>query len=95
MRCLIIVVGLFAGAAAAGERCSALDGGTLKCGSERVKVEGINTTAGTEARERLQRRLQAGEVVIERRGKDKYGRTLGRLFVNGKRITQADLTARR
>jgi len=79
----------------AGERCTALDGGTLKCGNERVKIEGINVTQGKEARERLQDRIHGREVVIERRGTDKYGRTLGRLFVNGKRITQADLAARR
>ncbi|MGQ0544252.1 MAG: thermonuclease family protein [Betaproteobacteria bacterium] len=93
MRYLVtgILVLLLAGAAWAGERCTAMDGGTLQCGRERVKVEGITATAGDEARGRLQRRLQAGEVIIERRGKDKYGRTLGRLYVNGKRVTQADL----
>jgi endonuclease YncB( thermonuclease family) len=82
--------------ACAGERCSAIDGDTLRCGRERVRVEGINAPelkapGGQQARQRLQQRLQAGEIVIERRGRDKYGRTLGRLFVGGKRITQSDL----
>jgi endonuclease YncB( thermonuclease family) len=86
---------LLVGPALAGERCAALDGGTVQCGRERVKIEGISVTAGKDARERLQRRLQGGEVVIERRGTDKYGRTLGRLFVGGQRITQADLSATR
>lgn len=95
MRHLIVLTLLLAGAAGAGERCSALDGGTLQCGGERVKIEGISVTAGKDARDRLQRRLQGGEVVIERRGTDKYGRTLGRLYVGGQRITQADLSARR
>jgi endonuclease YncB( thermonuclease family) len=80
----------------AGERCTAMDGATLQCGRERVKVEGIKAPAlaepgGQQARQRLQQRLQAGEIVIERRGHDKYGRTLGRLFVGGQRITQSDL----
>ena len=90
----LLAVALFciAGSLSAGERCSAVDGGTLQCGRERVKIDGITVTKGKEARERLQRRLQGGEVVIQRRGKDKYGRTLGRLFVGGQRISQADLT---
>lgn len=83
------------GVVSAGERCSALDGGTLQCGSERVKVEGITLTAGKEARDRLQQRVQGREVTIERRGRDKYGRTLGRLYVGGDRITQNDLSATR
>jgi len=81
----------------AGERCTAMDGATLQCGRERVKVEGISAPelkapGGQQARQRLQQRLQAGEIVIERRGHDKYGRTLGRLYVNGNRITQIDVT---
>lgn len=85
-----------AGAASAGERCSAFDGGTLQCGRERVRVEGLhapslNESGGPEARARLQRRIQQGELVIDRQGRDKYGRTLGRIYVNGKRITQLDL----
>ena len=88
---------ILAGHAWAGERCSAIDGGTLQCGRERVKVEGINAPdldapGGKAARDRLQQRIQRGEIVIERRGKDKYGRTLGRLYVSGKRITQVDVS---
>lgn len=84
----------------AGERCTAMDGATLQCGRERVKVEGLNAPelkapGGQQARQRLQQRLQAGEIVIERRGRDKYGRTLGRLYVGGKRITQSDLGQKR
>jgi endonuclease YncB( thermonuclease family) len=89
-----------AGAAAAGERCSAIDGDTLRCGRERVRIEGINAPelqapGGKQARERLQQRLKGGEIVIERRGRDKYGRTLGRLYVNGNRITQIDVSPKR
>lgn len=102
MRHLIlgIMTLIFAGHAWAGERCTAMDGATLQCGRERVKVEGLNAPeleapSGQQARRRLQQRLQAGEIVIERRGRDKYGRTLGRLFVGGKRITQTDLGQKR
>jgi endonuclease YncB( thermonuclease family) len=84
------------GAASAGERCSALDGQTLVCGRERVRVDGLRGPSleepgGHEARQRLQRRIQAGELIIDRTGRDKWGRTLGRAYVNGKRITQLDV----
>jgi endonuclease YncB( thermonuclease family) len=84
-------------AVSAGERCSAIDGDTLRCGRERVRIQGIDAPeldepGGKQARQRLQQRLKAGEIVIERRGRDRHGRTLGRLYVNGQRITQNDVT---
>ena len=84
--------------ALAGERCSAIDGNTLQCGRERVRVEALRSPAidqpgGREARDRLQRRIRSGSLVVERKGRDKYGRTLGRAYVDGNRITQLDLTA--
>jgi nuclease-like protein len=87
---------VMAGAASAGERCSAFDGTTLQCGRERVRVEGLqaptlNEPGGQEARARLERRIRQGELVIERGGRDRFGRTHGRIYVNGKRITQLDL----
>ena len=97
LNCAIAAVAFaLAGAAWPGERCTAMDGATLQCGRERVKVEGLSAPelkapGGQQARQRLQQRLQAGEIVIERRGRDKHGRTLGRLFVGGKRITQTDV----
>jgi endonuclease YncB( thermonuclease family) len=82
--------------AAAAERCSAIDGETLRCRGERIKIEGVHAPklrapGGEQARQRLQRRIRSGEVVIERRGQDKHGRTLARVYVNGNRITQTDL----
>jgi endonuclease YncB( thermonuclease family) len=98
-RTLFAVLALAAAAAAsaAGERCSALDGNTLQCGRERVRVEGLrgpgmDQPGGPEARHRLQRRIRAGELVIERKGRDKYGRTLARAYVNGNRITELDVS---
>jgi micrococcal nuclease len=85
---------------ACAQRCRALDGATLECGRERVRVEGLSAPGlgepgGDQARARLQRRIQAGELVIERKGRDRFGRTLGRIYVNGNRITQLDVTPRR
>ena len=61
-----------------------------------VRVEGlhaptVNEPGGPEARARLDRRIRQGELVIERQGLDRFGRTLGRVYVNGKRITQLDV----
>src|SRR3954465_8761161 len=85
-----------AGAASAGERCSAFDGSTLQCGRERVRVEGLhapslNEPGGPEARARLERRIRQGGLVIERKSRDRFGRPLPRIYVNGKRITQLAL----
>jgi len=84
----------------AGERCTAIDGSTLRCGSERVRIEGVKAPqqgepGAEQARQRLQRYLQSGEVVVQRKGQDRTGSTLGRLYVNGQRITQSDLNPRR
>jgi micrococcal nuclease len=94
---LAVLAVALAGAASAGERCSALDGDTLQCGRERVRIEGLRAPGlqepgGPEARQRLQRRIQSGELIIQRKGRDKYGRTLARAYVNGNRITQLDVT---
>jgi micrococcal nuclease len=87
-------------AASAGERCTASDGGSLRCGRELVRVDGIRAPGlkdpgGAQARQRLQERLEYGEIVIQRYGRDKYGYTLGRVYVGGKRISQLDVTPRK
>ena len=87
---------VIAGAASAGERCSAFDGTTLQCGRERVRVEGLqaptlNEPGGQEARARLDRRIHQGELVIERGERDRFGHTRARIYVNGKRITQLEV----
>ncbi|HEY7239141.1 MAG TPA: thermonuclease family protein [Burkholderiales bacterium] len=93
LACLAVVL---AGTASAGERCSAYDGATLQCGRERVRVAGLHAPdlrerGGTEARSRLERRIRQGELVIDRYGRDRFGHTLGRIYVNGKRITQLEV----
>ncbi|HZM36485.1 MAG TPA: hypothetical protein VFC18_18620 [Burkholderiales bacterium] len=99
---LLLLAALSPAAAAqqAGERCTAVDGASLRCGRELVRVDGLrapalNDAGGHEARQRLQARLRHGEVVIQRYGYDKRGYTLGRLYVSGKRISQVDVTPRR
>lgn len=79
--------------------CRAIDGDTLRCGAERVRVIGlyapeIGEPGGFSAKARLQQRLEQGAVTLERRARDRYGRTLARIYVNGELVTQADIGAR-
>lgn len=81
----------------AGEDCRAIDGDTLRCGRERVRLKGVYTPelkepGGAEARQRLQQRIQGGELRIERSGRDHYGRSVGSAYVNGRRIQQQDIS---
>lgn len=81
----------------AGEDCRAIDGDTLRCGRERVRIKGIyapelREPGGREARQRLQERLQAGELRIERAGRDRYGRSVGTLYINGTQLRQGDIS---
>lgn len=95
LRLLLFLVASSATVAAyAGERCSATGPNTLRCGRELVRVEGLDPAGGKRARARLQRWMQAGEVVIQRRGRDKYGYTLGRVYVDGNRISQVDVSSK-
>jgi micrococcal nuclease len=89
----------FATALDAQERCRAIDGDTLRCGRERVRVQGVyapelKEPGGQAAKLRLQQRIDSGSLRIERRGRDKYGRTLGRAYVDGRRINQSDIGAK-
>jgi endonuclease YncB( thermonuclease family) len=81
------------------ERCRAIDGDTLRCGRERVRVQGVyapelREPGGQEAKARLQQRIDSGSLRVERHGRDKYGRTLGRVYVDGRRINQSDIGAK-
>lgn len=93
---LLLVLALFAIPAWPGERCVALDGSTLRCHGERIRIEGVQAPplgepGGEEARRRLERRIRSGEVAIERGNQDRFGRTRARVYVNGNRITQIDV----
>jgi hypothetical protein len=85
-RAILVVLSLAWSAAASAERCTATDGVTLQCGRERVRVEGLRAPGLRE---------QGGEVVVERKGRDRFGRTLGRAYVNGIRITQLEVSPNR
>lgn len=82
--------------AEAARRCKAVDGDTVRCGRERIRLREVYAAErgepGAEAQRRaLQRQLDAGGVRIRRHGHDSYGRTLGDIYVNGRKVTQADI----
>jgi len=84
---------------AAALRCRALDGDTLQCGAERVRLHDVyaaelNEAGGAAARRNLRRLVEGREVVLQRHGRDRYGRTLADAWVGGRRIEQSDIGPR-
>lgn len=83
----------------AGERCIAIDGDTLVCNHQKVRLTNVyaaelNEAGGYAAKRRLQLIVSSGEVVLRPYGQDRYGRTLAEVYVNGRRIEQADIGPR-
>lgn len=81
---------------AAAPACRAIDGDTLRCGSERVRLRSVHAPelhepGGAAARARLAALIASGEVRLVRRGRDRYGRTLADVYVGERRITQRDV----
>jgi endonuclease YncB( thermonuclease family) len=71
----------------------AIDGGTISVDGERIRVMGVDTPETVQAMCELERRagedakrftvmaLARGPVRIERAGRDRYGRTLARVWI--------------
>ena len=83
----------------AGERCIAIDGDTLVCNHQKVRLTNVyaaelNEAGGRTAKRRLQTLVASGEVALRPFGQDRYGRTLAEVYVNGRRIEQADIGPR-
>jgi micrococcal nuclease len=81
------------------ERCRALDGDTLQCGPERVRLYAVYAAemgeeGGAQAKRNLQAFVKGREVDLHRYGQDRYGRTLADLYVDGRKIVQADIGPR-
>lgn len=77
----------------------AIDGDTIRHGNERIRLEGIyaaemDQRGGQHARDNLRHIMKQGDVHVERHGQDRYGRTLGDLYVGGQRVTQDDIGPR-
>lgn len=70
-----------------------VDGDTLRVGSERIRLRGIDTPelsepGGQAARQRLEQLLKEGPIRIVPHGQDVYGRTVADVFVNGKDVAE-------
>jgi hypothetical protein len=82
-----------------GERCIAIDGDTLVCNHQKIRLTNVyaaelNEAGGWAAKRRLQAIISAGDVALHPHGQDRYGRTLAEVYVNGRRIEQSDIGPR-
>ena len=98
-RVLVLGVLLLPFGVVAGERCLAIDGDTLVCNHRKVRLTNVyaaelNQAGGYAAKRRLQTLISTGEVQLRPYGVDRYGRTLAEVYVNGRRIEQADVGPR-
>ena len=96
---LLFVLSLVALPVAAGERCIAIDGDTLVCNHRKIRLTNVyaaemNEPGGHAAKRRLDTLVRSGDVVLRPHGSDRYGRTLAEVYVNGRRIEQADVGPR-
>jgi hypothetical protein len=98
------IIGVFlllcsAANAAWADRCIAVDGDTLVCNHQKVRLTNvyapeINQAGGSAAKKKLQALVQNREVALRTHGKDRYGRVLAEVFVDGRRVEQADIGPR-
>ncbi len=70
-----------------------IDGDTLRVGSDRIRLRGIDTPelnepGGQAARQRLEQLLQEGPIRIVPHGQDVYGRTVADVFVDGRNVAE-------
>jgi hypothetical protein len=99
LRSLLLLVLAFPAVSHAGVRCLAIDGDTLVCNRQKVRLTNVyaaelNQAGGSAAKQRLRALLSSGEVVLRPVGTDRYGRLLAEVYVNGRRIEQTDIGPR-
>ena len=75
----------------------AVDGDTIRVGSERIRLRGIDTPemneqAGPAAKQRLEELLRSGSLRIVPQARDVYHRLVADVFVNGQNV--ADILRR-
>jgi micrococcal nuclease len=71
----------------------AIDGDTLRVGSERIRLRGIDTPEmseldGPAAKRRLEELLRGGSIRIVPRGRDVYDRLVADVFVNEQNVAE-------
>jgi len=71
----------------------AVDGDTIRVGSERIRLRGIDTPElsefdGPRAKRRLEELLRSGSIRIEPRGRDVYHRLVADIYVNEQNVAE-------
>ncbi|MBH0202255.1 MAG: hypothetical protein HP496_08175 [Nitrospira sp.] len=71
----------------------AVDGDTIRVGSERIRLRGIDTPEmneleGPPAKQRLEQLLRSGSIRIEPCGRDIYNRLVADVFVNEQNVAE-------
>ena len=99
MRAIFLVLAVASCSASAGERCIAIDGDSLVCNRQKIRLTNVyaaelNEPGGHGSKRRLQTLIASGEVTLRPFGQDRYGRTLAEVYVNGRRVEQADIGPR-
>jgi hypothetical protein len=99
MRSILFALAVLATPAFAGERCIAIDGDTLVCNRQKVRLTNVyaaemNESGGSAAKRRMQALIASGDVTLRPLGTDRYGRLLAEVYVNGRRIEQSDIGPR-
>ena len=79
--------------------CRAVDGDTLACDKQRIRLANvyaaeIGEPGGLEAKHRLSSLVHGQNVTIRSVARDKYGRTVAQVLINGRPITQVDIGPR-
>lgn len=72
---------------------SVVDGDTIRVGSQRIRLRGIDTPemselAGPAAKRRLEELLRSGAIRIVPRGRDVYDRLVAEVFVNDRDVAE-------
>jgi micrococcal nuclease len=71
----------------------AVDGDTIRVGSQRIRLRGIDTPEmsefdGPAAKQRLEELLRSGSIRILPRGRDVYDRLVADVFVNEQNVAE-------
>ena len=87
--------------------CSVTDGDTIRCGEERIRITGIDAPEtrgcrrgrqcvagdGHASTRAMQALVEGATLSIVRLGRDRYGRTLGVIYADGRNVACAQLAA--